>query len=89
MILYSIYVIFIGLINVIVYPISTLPDISLSSGIGAGLAAAGSMLGIFYQIIPYTLIALGSIMGALLVFELAIWSYKLIKWVYTKIPGIS
>lgn len=89
MIIYSLFVIFIGLINLIVYPISALPDVSLSSGIGAGLTAAAVMLGTFYQIVPWTLGALGGIISALLAFELAIWSYKIIKWIYTKIPGIS
>jgi hypothetical protein len=89
MILYYILIILIGLLNWIALPISALPDVSLPANLAAAITASSTMLSVFYQIVPFMLTALAGILGALIVFELAIWSYKLVKWVYSKIPGIN
>jgi hypothetical protein len=89
MIFYYILIILIGLLNWIALPISSLPDVSLPANLAAAITASSTMLSVFYQIVPFTLTALAGILGALIVFELAIWSYKLVKWVYSKIPGIN
>lgn len=89
MITYLLISILLNIVMFIASPLLLLPDVSIPAAIASGIASAGIMLAIFYQIVPFTLTALGVIIGVMFVFEASVWTYKLIKWVYQKIPGIN
>jgi hypothetical protein len=73
------FAIFIGLGNL--FPASV---------IAATILAANSYIAVFYSVLPYTTTAILSILGAIFSIEvLVILPYKMAKWVYKKIPGIS
>jgi len=82
-ILYTIYYFVLG----ITAPFRLLPDVSLPEGVSAALTSAGSYLSILDAVIPVD--TLLSVLGAFLVVETAIFTYKLIKWVYVKVPGVN
>lgn len=89
MIIYFLSVLALSIVNLLMLPIAGLADVSLTSGIAPGIVFAAGSLGLFYQFVPAVLIALGAIMVGMIGFELAIFSYKMVKWIYTKIPGIT
>lgn len=60
-----------------------------TAAIASAISAAGSYIAVVYEILPQTTIALLGILGVLLLVEFYIGTYKLIKWLYSKIPGVS
>lgn len=89
MITYFFFVILSTLFNAITSPIRLFPDVSLPSELTAAIASFSLRLWLIANVIPYTLIAL---FGSLLVIfgiESKILSYKTIKWLYSKIPGVN
>ena len=60
-----------------------------TSAISASILAANSYIAVIGQFLPLTIGSLVLMVGALLLVEFYIGTYKLIKWVYTKIPGVS
>jgi hypothetical protein len=75
------------LILLVSYPIRQLSDVALPAGVAAALSQAGAELAIINAIFPVsTLIA---VILAVLGVEAGYFTYKLIRWVYKKIPGIS
>jgi hypothetical protein len=82
-ILYLLY----GFVWAITSPFRLLPDVALSSNITSAIASANTTLAPLAVVLP-----LGSLAGVLIIFlsvEGAIAIFKIIKWVYTKIPGIN
>jgi hypothetical protein len=58
--------------------------------IASAIVSVNSYVAIFHSIWPLTTVALLSIIGTILSIEaLIILPYKIAKWVYSKIPGIS
>lgn len=54
------------------------------------IIAVNSYLGIFYSVIPRTTTTLLAIISAILAIEaLIILPYKIAKWIWSKIPGIT
>jgi hypothetical protein len=53
------------------------------------VSTTNTYIAIVYGIIPLTIIALLVALGILIVFELAYGAYRVVKWGYTKIPGIT
>jgi hypothetical protein len=60
-----------------------------TASVAAAIAAANAYIAIVYEFLPNTVIALLAIVWLLLLVEFYIGTYKLIKWLYSKIPGIS
>jgi hypothetical protein len=89
MITYYLLIILLNLLALIVSPISALQDVVLPVNIASSISSAGAYLSLFYGFLPNTLTALVWIMSSYVFFELAIWAYKMIKWIYIKIPGIN
>lgn len=85
---YFLYAI-LGIVGLITSPITNFADATLPDGITASLATIGYWFHIVQSTIPYTLPALFVALGILVGVETKIFSYKTIKWVYTKIPGIN
>lgn len=89
MITYYVISILIGFIGALLSPIGSLPDVSLPISITGAFSQAGHLVGIIYNLLPDTITAIFSALSAIVGIEIAIFTYKLIKWIYTKIPGIS
>ena len=89
MIPYYIAYILLGIVGFSLQPILLLPDVALPAAIATALITAGTYLGVVDSVIPYTLGALFTAFASMLTIELAIFSYKFIRWVYQKIPGVN
>lgn len=89
MIVYFLLIILIGILGAVIFPITFLPDVSLDPGIATAIATVGQYLWTIWTVIPLTVITLLAILVIVVGVETHIFSYKLIKWVYKKIPGIN
>jgi hypothetical protein len=89
MITYYFLVIITGILDLIATPISQLPNASLPSSLTAGLSSAGGYIAIVGTLFPLTVVALFGSLTIMVVVENADAIFKVVKWVYTKIPGIS
>lgn len=68
-------------------PLRLLPNAVLPGFLEDGLAAVGGSLPILNDVFPVS--SLIYVLGLVLALEGAIFSYKVIRWTYQKIPGIS
>lgn len=66
-----------------------LGNILPTATIASAITSAGSYLAVIYEIVPATTLALLAIFGTMLLIEFYVSTYKLIKWLYTKLPGIT
>lgn len=89
MITYLLILIISGVVYAITYPISALPDVVLPANITANLATLGHFFGLIWGAAPLTLVALFSSVGVIIVIENNIAIYKVVKWIYSKIPGVN
>jgi len=84
---------FLNLIFYFIYgllsPFLLLPDVSLPTSFTSSVATASSTLGVFSVAFPNTLVALIGVVGVYLIVEGSIATFKVVKWVYTKIPGVG
>jgi len=64
-------------------------DVQPNASIVASVSVASGYLHIPYAILPATTLVLLGCLAVLLVFEGGLASYKILKWGYTKIPGIT
>ena len=71
----------------VISPILLLPDVSLSSSVPTAIATASGYLGLINQVVP--LATLFIVFGTVLIIENTHFGYKLIRWIYQKIPGVS
>jgi hypothetical protein len=55
----------------------------------AAITSANTYISILYHVMPSTTIAMFVAIGSIASIEGMIGTYKAVKWVYTKIPGIS
>jgi len=69
--------------------LSNTSDVTANASLTAGVSSASGYLGVAYAIMPGTTVSLLVCLGVLLVFELALATYKIVKWGYQKIPGIT
>ena len=89
MIAYWVSIILIGIIQVIILPITFLPDVSFPTQLTTSISTAGGYIHIFSIILPTTVPTVFSIFTAFIGIEVGIFTFKLVKWVYSKIPGIN
>jgi len=74
-------------IGLVLSPILFLPDVSLNSAIPSALAAAGAWLGLANEVLPLATMLI--VFGTILVVENTHFGYKVLKWIYQKIPGVN
>ena len=78
-----------GVLDGLVVPIQNLPNASLPGGLSAWLSATGGYIALAGSIAPLTIAALFVVIGMVVIVENADGIFKVVKWIYTKIPGIS
>lgn len=79
---------FLSFLRLILGGILTAGPVSLDTGIGGALAAVGSSIAVLDVVVDVGLL-ISTFVGTIVVVEGYIFSYKIIKWIYTKIPGIN
>ena len=89
MITYILVGILLSLVGVIVIPIALLPDVSLPASIATAISTLGTYVGMIWSSAPLTFVALLTATAVIIGVESHIFSYKTIKWLYNKIPGIN
>jgi hypothetical protein len=87
MIFYWLMRVLIYLVGLITVPLLLLPVATLSVNLASTLTQAGNYLALFDIFLPVgTLLTL---FGIVVTIEGGYFTYKAVKWVYTKIPGIT
>lgn len=81
--LYLIY----GFIRIIITPLLYLDDVQPNSDLTASISFSSGLLSSLNNIIPTNTLLI--ILGILIVYEIMLGGYKIIKWVYNKIPGVN
>jgi uncharacterized membrane protein len=89
MITYWLLYFFTGLLDGFIVPIQYLPNASLPGGLASWLATTGGYVAIAGRLMPLTIAALFVVIGMVVIVENADGIFKVVKWIYTKIPGIS
>ena len=89
MIVYYLILIGLNFLNTVLYPITFLPDVSLPVALTNAVTTVGNYTGILRMVIPHQIATIFTVFGAYISIEVGIYTYKLIKWVYNKIPGIN
>lgn len=79
---------FLDFLRFILSPILTADAITLDTGIGSALAAIGGYIAVLDVVVPVATLV-GVFVGVHVVVEGYIFAYKLVRWVYQKIPGIN
>lgn len=64
-------------------------DVTASPALVAGVSNADGYMALVWTIVPLTTVAILSCLVILLVFEAGYAGYKVLKWGYSKIPGVS
>lgn len=68
-------------------PLLLLPDVTLSSNVTSAITSAGNYLSIVNSVVPVS--SLVAIILLMVSIDTGIFTYKIVKWLYTKIPGIK
>jgi hypothetical protein len=78
-----------GVLNGLAVPITNLPNATLPDGVISWITTTGGYLALAGHVMPATIAALVVVIGMVLVIKNADGIFKVVKWIYTKIPGIS
>ena len=89
MIIYWIVIILLALIVRLISPLSLLPDAVLPDVINSSITNISGFIGRVWSFFPLTFAALLGAVVFIVIVENWVLVYKVIRWVYTKIPGIS
>ena len=71
------------------YPISLLPNATLPDAVNNGITGIAGFIGLVWKFFPLTFAALIAAVVIIVAAENYILIYKIIRWVYSKIPGVS
>lgn len=74
-------------INLVLFPIRSLADVSLPSDIASSISTVAGYLGSIDSFIPIGTIL--TIFGTILSIELGIFTYKIIMWLIKRLPTQS
>ncbi len=85
---YVVYILF-GFVGFITQPLLALPDATLPASITTALSTIGGWFGIVWNAVPNTFAALFGAMVVIVGVETKIFSYKTLRWIYSKIPGVN
>ena len=69
-------------------PILTAAPVALDTGIGAAFASIGGTIAVLNVIVDVSFL-IATFIGTMVLVEGYIFGYKIVKWIYTKIPGIN
>jgi hypothetical protein len=89
MITYYFLYFFTGVLNGLAAPLYYLPDASIPSSFAGWLSQTGGYISVASKLMPLTIAALFVVLGMIIIVENADGIFKVVKWIYTKIPGIS
>ena len=89
MIVYWVLVILIWAIAGIVFPLTFLPDAQLPDFVNSSITQISGFIGMVWKFMPLSFVALIAAVGAIVITENWILIYKIIRWVYQKIPGVN
>ena len=89
MITYYFLYICVTILNGLAYPFYSLPNATLPGNFTTWLSLAGGYIATAYHLMPFTIAALLIVVGVMVAFENADGIFKVVKWIYTKIPGIN
>lgn len=78
-----------GAILLILTPITSLPDASISPQILSALGLINGYFGVIYSIIPGTTSAIVTSVGIVVATEVGVMLFKVVYFIIRKIPGIS
>lgn len=78
-----------GLLLTFAAPIYLLPDASIPGSFAAALTLAGGYISVAAKLVPLTIAALFVVVALMVIVENTDGIFKVVKWIYTKIPGIS
>jgi len=81
-----------ALINIIAgitSPLLAFPDVTLPPDTAAAIASAVNNLLLIKNVVPLTLAALFAAIIGIIGVETKIFSYKTVRWIYSKIPGVN
>ena len=87
MIVYWIIKIFLYLLSLITAPLLLLPVASLSVNLTGALTTAGNYLALFDIFLPIG--TLLTVFGIVITIEGGYFAYKVARWIYNKIPGVT
>jgi hypothetical protein len=87
MISYWLVKILIGILALITIPLKLLPMASLSVDLTGTLTQAGNYIALFNIFLPVGM--LFTVFGIVVTVEGGYFTYKGVKWIYNKIPGIN
>lgn len=87
MIIATILQLILAALFVVITPILLLPDVSLNSAVPTAISTASEWLGAINQVLPLATIFI--VFGLVLLIENTHFGYKIIRWVYQKIPGVN
>jgi hypothetical protein len=89
MIIYYLFIALLNIIGFILLPLQYLPDVALPDMITTSISVVSAAIYLAVAEVPLTLAALFASLAAIIVAELNISAYKIIKWIYNKIPGVN
>jgi hypothetical protein len=87
MIVYWILKIFVYLLSLITAPLLLLPTAALSVNLTGTLTQAGNYMALFNIFLPVAM--LFTVFGIVVSIEAGYFTYKVAKWIYNKIPGVT
>ena len=68
-------------------PLRIFDDVSSVAGLGGNISTAGGYLSSIDPFVPVLVFTVT--VGIVLTIEFLYWSYQVIRWVYSKIPGVN
>jgi hypothetical protein len=71
------------------YPLTFLPDATLPAAVSSGITGIAGFIGLVWRFFPLTFAALIGAVAVIVAVENYVLIYKVIRWVYQKIPGVS
>lgn len=89
MVTYFVIIIVLTIVKALIFPLTFVPNASLSASTLATIGTAGAYVHKFDTFLPSTSTALYLFFGLLLTVELATVTWKLIMWVIRRIPTQS
>lgn len=80
------YLIF-AFIALVLAPLLLFPDVAVNATVATSITTAGNYLSALNVVLPISTLIIFFLL--FLAVETGIFTYKLIKWVYIKIPGVN
>lgn len=76
-------------IFLVISPVLLLPNVSLSSNAMSAITNTAGYIGTIASVAPLTIVSILAVFVLVLGIENTHFGYKLIRWVYQKIPGVN